>query len=340
MAGTAYPFVKPQFFDNNGDPAAGYKLFTYIAGTQAKQATYTDANLTSANANPIILDGSGRASIFLLPASYQFVLGAPNDTDPPASPIWTVDGVAALAPFATNVDIPAVAGENLALAEVCYMSDGAIGGTTAGRWYRADADSVFSSSIAPVLGFPTAAISSGDTGSIRIAGRIDGLGGLATGSRYNVSATAGQLTTSELANHRFVGQADSATSLILAADRVQFRDLVFEFGRPGGGVLTTGVNKYVRIPYSFLFLGWTILAEQSGSVVIDVWSDTYANFPPTVADTIAGSEKPTLTAAQKNEDQGLSTWTLPFVKDNVLGFNVDSVATVNYVSLTFKILMV
>lgn len=33
MPGTPYPFVKPQFFDDNGDPATGYKLFTYAAGT-------------------------------------------------------------------------------------------------------------------------------------------------------------------------------------------------------------------------------------------------------------------------------------------------------------------
>ena len=32
----------------------------------------------------------------------------------------------------------------------------------------------------------------------------------------------------------------------------------------------------------------------SGSIVIDVWKDTYANFPPIVADTITASAKPTL----------------------------------------------
>ena len=89
------PNIPPQFLDNNGDPANGYQLFTYEAGTTTKVATYTDAALTTPNANPIILDSAGRATIFLSSAlgNVKCVLAGPLDTDPPASPIWTRDNI-------------------------------------------------------------------------------------------------------------------------------------------------------------------------------------------------------------------------------------------------------
>lgn len=59
------PFLKYQFFDDNGDPLAAGKVYTYAAGTTANQATYTDYGGLSANTNPVILDAAGRANIWL-----------------------------------------------------------------------------------------------------------------------------------------------------------------------------------------------------------------------------------------------------------------------------------
>jgi hypothetical protein len=49
-----------QFFDNNGIPLSGGLIYTYQAGSSTPLATYTDVNGTTANANPIVLDASGR----------------------------------------------------------------------------------------------------------------------------------------------------------------------------------------------------------------------------------------------------------------------------------------
>jgi hypothetical protein len=49
-----------QFFDNNGIPLSGGLLYTYQAGSSTPLATYTDINATVANANPIVLNSSGR----------------------------------------------------------------------------------------------------------------------------------------------------------------------------------------------------------------------------------------------------------------------------------------
>jgi hypothetical protein len=88
------PLAKCQFFDNNGRPLVGGKLFTYQAGTNTKLATYTDASGLAQNTNPVILDYRGEGSIWIPPnVPYKYVLAPATDTDPPTNPIWSVDDV-------------------------------------------------------------------------------------------------------------------------------------------------------------------------------------------------------------------------------------------------------
>lgn len=104
----------------------------------------------------------------------------------------------------------------------------------------------------------------------------------------------------------------------------------------GGAVITTGEKGYVEIAFRMSIRGWTVVADQSGSIVVDIWKDSYANFPPTVADTITGTEKPTLAAAQRNQDLTLTTWTTTLAVGDILAFNVDSVATVTRVAVCLR----
>ncbi len=87
-----------QFFDpnNSGAPLSGGKLFSYIAGTSTKQATWTDSTQIVQNANPIILDSNGVALVWIDPTTaYKLVLSPANDTDPPTSPLRSVDNITA-----------------------------------------------------------------------------------------------------------------------------------------------------------------------------------------------------------------------------------------------------
>lgn len=127
---------------------------------------------------------------------------------------------------------------------------------------------------------------------------------------------------------------DATTDTVTIAPTANLRTSSFGITIDGGGsAITTGVKGYVTIPHSMTITGWDILADVSGSIVIDVWKDTYASFPPTVADTIAGTEKPTLSAAQKNQDVSLSTWTTAVTAGDIIGFNVDSATTVTRITL-------
>lgn len=66
-----------QFFDDDGDPCNGCKLYTYTAGTTTPKATYTTETGGVSNANPVVMDASGRAVIFLT-GSYKFRLEDAN----------------------------------------------------------------------------------------------------------------------------------------------------------------------------------------------------------------------------------------------------------------------
>ena len=105
----------------------------------------------------------------------------------------------------------------------------------------------------------------------------------------------------------------------------------------GGATITTGVKGYLTIPFACTINEWTLLADQSGSIVVDIWKDTYANFPPLVADTITASAKPTITTATKGQSSTLTGWTTTIAAGDILAFNVDSITTCQRVTLSLKV---
>lgn len=99
------PSPKMQFFDANGNPLVGGKLYTYSAGTTSPLATYTDSTGTSANTNPIILDSRGEANVWLGVGSYKMILKDSVD-----ALIWTVDNI--LGAPSSNAALVALAASN------------------------------------------------------------------------------------------------------------------------------------------------------------------------------------------------------------------------------------
>jgi hypothetical protein len=79
---------KLQFFDANGNPLAGGKLYTYAAGTTTPLATYTDYGGGTANANPVILDSRGEASVWFGTSQYKVKLTNADDVE-----VYTVDNL-------------------------------------------------------------------------------------------------------------------------------------------------------------------------------------------------------------------------------------------------------
>lgn len=100
-AAVPLPVPRMQFFDQNGRPLAGGKVCTYAAGTTTPQPTYTDSGAGTANANPVILDYAGRASIYITGLSYKIVLltAGTDQTCSTGVTQWSQDNVTDTAAF-------------------------------------------------------------------------------------------------------------------------------------------------------------------------------------------------------------------------------------------------
>jgi hypothetical protein len=102
----------------------------------------------------------------------------------------------------------------------------------------------------------------------------------------------------------------------------------------GGSAIASGSKGYMEIPLACSINGWTMMADVSGSIVVDVHKCNYANFPS--ANTIAGSELPSLTSVIKNQNTSLTTWTPVLSKGDILEFLVDSADTVKRVTVSIR----
>jgi hypothetical protein len=216
--GTVMPTPYQTVLDGSGNPVANAKICTYIAGTTTPVATYTDAALSVASANPIRADGSGRFVVYLTPgASYKFVYQTSSGTAGTCdgASIKTVDNVSAVPPAAASLDVTGTVGESITAGQAVYLSDGS-GSKTAGQWYKADSANAYSSTL-PEVGIAPSAIASGAAGTVRLAGQVTGLSSLTVGATY-YAGSAGAVTSTAPTLKRFLGQADSATSLVLTGD--------------------------------------------------------------------------------------------------------------------------
>lgn len=130
----------------------------------------------------------------------------------------------------------------------------------------------------------------------------------------------------------------SNTYWLLSAQKgdAGYANILFDFDG-GSGALAAGT--VVRIPISFdcTIEEATLIADQSGSAVVDVWKDVFANYPPTVADTITASAKPTLSAATTAQDGTLTGWTTSIAAGDVLVAYLESVSGIVNLILNLKV---
>lgn len=161
----------------------------------------------------------------------------------------------------------------------------------------------------------------GTTGTTGFTGSIGTTG--TTGFTGSIGSTGTTGFTGSIGTTGFTGSSGSSTvGIVYIID--------------GGGVaITTGIKGDLSIPFACTITGARLLADQSGSIVIDIWKDTYANYPPTVADTITASAKPTLSSANKSDDNTLTGWGAgkTITAGDTLRFNVDSITTCTRVML-------
>lgn len=135
-----------------------------------------------------------------------------------------------------------------------------------------------------------------------------------------------------------IGPTGSASTVAgpTGPEGVQTRSVAMTFG-DGAVVIPVGTQYTFSIPVPHTLLRWRVLAYgfttgSTGSIVFDVWRDTFVNYPPTVADSVATS-KPTLVAGTKAEDATITDWSEVGSAGDVYVVNVDSCALCTLVNM-------
>lgn len=151
--------------------------------------------------------------------------------------------------------------------------------------------------------------------------RITSSGGVSFGATGTAYGTIGQALIS-------AGNAPPVWS-------DQYSSITFIFSGAGSPILS-GYAGDVSIPFACTIVESSLVADQTGSIVIGVSKSSYAGFPGSLTSIVA-SAPPTLSAAQKSTDSTLTGWTTSVAANDVLRFSVTSASSVTNVTLSLKV---
>ena len=157
-------------------------------------------------------------------------------------------------------------------------------------------------------------------GALRTAsGASIAQGVLVSGNVYKATYV---LANTEWLLHGFYGGVASSTI-----------DIPFLIG-DGSNVITTGLGSAIG-PFDFAFeiSAWSLLAWQSGSISVDLYKCTYAQWDagathPVAGDKITASAPLAISSALKNQSSALTGWTATVAVGDILVPNVASVTSI------------
>lgn len=155
------------------------------------------------------------------------------------------------------------------------------------------------------------------------------------------SAVTNQFLTSLGANGAFASAQPSFGNLSGAATVAQMPTdvLLATLAYPisgSGSTILTGLAGWIQCEFPCTINSVTMLADQSGSITVDIWKCTFSQYAPgthpVVGDSICASDVPAISSASKMTDSTLTGWTTSISAGDVLAFNV-KVASVNITQL-------
>jgi len=159
MTAALIPTPVMQFLDADGNPLVGGKVYTYAAGTSTPLATFTDYGGATPNANPVILNSRGEASIWFGTAAYKLELYTAATVL-----IWTADNVSASTPVVYGTGVAAALAINVGTAGSILVNGGALVGTTLSASGTATMAAINASGTVAMAGAATVGTTLGVTG--------------------------------------------------------------------------------------------------------------------------------------------------------------------------------
>ncbi len=171
---------------------------------------------------------------------------------------------------------------------------------------------------------------------------------VSTGYHYFAAVSGGQIRgfSDDLITETFVLNASTGAaqfdSTVSALRHIgESIELTLPAIDGGGSVITTEIKYDFKVPYNLTVTEWTLLGDQSGSIGIEFWKDTYANFPPTVADLVSGTtgtNNPRIVTTTKGQSATLTNWTTTWVQGDIIRVNVASITTLTRCGIGLKVL--
>lgn len=104
----------------------------------------------------------------------------------------------------------------------------------------------------------------------------------------------------------------------------------------GGSELADNAQSIpVEVPYSMTLMKVTAYADTTGDVEVDVYNDTYANYPADGSDSIVGAAPVTISSGIKSQDSTLSGWTTALTAGSHLILHVNSCTDITRLVVAF-----
>lgn len=134
--------------------------------------------------------------------------------------------------------------------------------------------------------------------------------------------------------------SDSYESLYLAlsssANTTTTSGLVFTVSGFGSEIVD-GIKGDLYVPFAHTITGYTALSVQTGSIQIDLWRDSYGNFPPTDADSITASAPVAIDSSTFAQDTTLTGWSTSGAAGSIYRLNVDSCTDIQNVTVVLTV---
>ncbi len=105
----------------------------------------------------------------------------------------------------------------------------------------------------------------------------------------------------------------------------------------GGQAIAPNTERFFHIDYPGEFQVVTLLADVEGSIQVDIYKETYGEYPKAVPVSICAAALPEITNAKKSQDTTLTGWTKSFAAGTVFRAKVLSCTNIKVVTIGLKV---